>query len=53
MKIGHLESDVVSLFLQENYVSYYSSIDDIEMLTEYMSSSDVLSCFKVFLNNSN
>ena len=45
--LGHLESDMVSLFLQENYPTYYTSIDDIESLTDYMSSADLFSVFKV------
>lgn len=38
-----MESDNVSLFLQENYLTYYNCTDDIESVTEYMSFSDLFS----------
>lgn len=46
INVGHLESDIVSLFLQENYLTYYNCTDDIENLTEYMSYADLFSSLK-------
>eukprot|EP01103_Thecamoeba_quadrilineata_P014678 TRINITY_DN4428_c0_g1_i1.p1 TRINITY_DN4428_c0_g1~~TRINITY_DN4428_c0_g1_i1.p1 ORF type:complete len:639 (+),score=126.97 TRINITY_DN4428_c0_g1_i1:59-1918(+) len=45
MKLFHIEPSKWSLFLQENYLTFFSDIDDISSAADYLSSGDLLSTY--------